>query len=919
MQRILALFIGIGFILSGCSGTGGSVSPDLPVDSGDIPGAQSANGAGDLLVGNFRVSIDPSSLEATVTTPRLNQSQPPQNLNYDLDIGNFINPYTLEAIGVRIERYGDLTVTFRHRHPFRAPNVAAPITAGNRADLSYTGRLLILADEQVESVDVGGDTIAFDPYLAKNAQGYVHPGDLLLETGLAANTFPYFLLVDEAQNNREGVSNGLQATGNYDPGAGGWQRGNIGDGNGWTGYSYLHAGQSTIFDIRLDREALESGNYTFDTAFLIQYTDPRGTGTKNFRMPFDPADPAQFAYRLPHAALDCEAMATPCGDIYINENDASSTPLSVFLRDWDTGATEAADGDLSDETDVGLVLPGSSAMPTMEFVAPQVTSTLALAHQGGTGVAADEFRFGGVDLNNNAAAAPGTYWGLFVATDPQDADPNASSYRFGVDPNTLDADPARALRVRTFLPARINVAPNSSWVRLIGGRASERPAKAQIDSNGNIIVLTDFWGDATDFAHGECEDIFGAEETSHMALVQYDQFGNQLGYRTWQAPGFFNMEADTFTLDSNDNVYIAFLFYFTPGLDLDPGPGTDFIDAADSWWGAIVSLDAAGNYRYGHRFLADFIRISSLAISEDNHLFLSGGVTSADPVDMDGTEGVDPFDFSDLGGSFFSKYGTDGTYVWTRAWDDAGIGDIALSSTRVYGGSNFSEQADFDPGPGEDIRTPSGDQDAILMEMDLDGNYIGAQTWGGIGFSRVTAFDIVRNPAGALFVSGHFEGTIDFDPGPGESDIFSNGQRDVFVSFFDNSLTWNQTLRIGNGGEDFFANIACDPAGDILLSNIFTGTMDFDPTAGTDERTSINQDPYIVKLGADGSFQWATTLPGDSSSFINSLAVGDNGIYVGGATFGMLDFDPGPGIVEPQFLAGNNPLFLLRLAPDGTW
>src|SRR5215216_4011887 len=79
-------------------------------------------------------------------------------------------------------------------------------------------------------------------------------------------------------------------------------------------------------------------------------------------------------------------------------------------------------------------------------------------------------------------------------------------------------------------------------------------------------------------------------------------------------------------------------------------------------------------------------------------------------------------------------------------------------------------------------------------------------------------------------------------------------------------------------------SIAVDAAGNTYTTGYFTGTVDFDPDAGTQILTSAgDQDFYIAKWNATGSLQWAKSIGGTSEDYGNDIALDAAGnIYVTG-------------------------------------
>ena len=437
----------LGIFALGCSASGNSADPVQSNDASTAAVPQPlVSIAGDqFLTRPFQLMIDTDTLTASVDWPRTSEAQPPQAIYYDFDIANFLQPSSFVVSRVSIDGDNDIELEFLHEHPFAAPEFSSPISATNRADLGYTGRLLVLANGTTELFFDG--TARTDPSLVKFPDGYLDPGTLLANDQFSLNNiYPYVLLADEAEDNRlGGPSNEGMPVGSYAPAFGGWQQANFSD--GWTGFDFVHQGQSVLNTISFNKSALDAAGSVIDLTFLIKYTDPRGTGGPSLRMPVDPIDVTQFAYRLPFAALDNSKIGI--NDLFTPGGLGSTDDLGITIRDWDTRADASTDADLSDEPDVSLVQPGATGIPTVEFDAPAVASSpVTLTGLRGSGIPGDEMEFG-ADITNDQNPPGGRYHGLVRVTDKENA-LDRSGYHFGVDPDSLDASTSRALPLVTY-------------------------------------------------------------------------------------------------------------------------------------------------------------------------------------------------------------------------------------------------------------------------------------------------------------------------------------------------------------------------------------------------------------------------------------------------------------------------------------
>lgn len=495
----LAGLVSLSTMLVGCQQSPTPLSPPLATDPPVAALARQETAQGMTLLAGFHLQIDPAALTASVTPHRNASAQPPQGQRYDLDIANFQNADSFRVTGVQVLGSGNFRVTFSHAHPFPAPNVANPISGTNRADLGYTGRLLILTGYNPKSYFSGAVRLSAGAVVGPD--GYVETGDLLAHVGPSLVTaYPYRLLADEAQDNRVGVSNGGSPTGSYAAGAGGWQRNNLGAaGTGWTGFDYLHGGQSITNQFTLSKEVLTASNFALDVGLLIQYTDPRGSGGSTHRLPAETANIMNFAYRLPYAALDVSRVI-PTANLTLQPVVGASTTLEVRVRDWDAGAAEAPGKQVGTQANVALIQQGGSGAPEVVLDCPDLL-TAGLRNMGtpasGTGLSNAVFVYSN-SLPNQTGAGPGTYYGCLRVTDVEFADSERGAWHAGVDATTLVPSANRAVPARTWqlVPVTVSAPPvitNVTPTGLIG--AVDDPITFRATATGTVTSWSwDFGG-----------------------------------------------------------------------------------------------------------------------------------------------------------------------------------------------------------------------------------------------------------------------------------------------------------------------------------------------------------------------------------------------------------------------------------------
>lgn len=95
---------------------------------------------------------------------------------------------------------------------------------------------------------------------------------------------------------------------------------------------------------------------------------------------------------------------------------------------------------------------------------------------------------------------------------------------------------------------------------------------------------------------------------------------------------------------------------------------------------------------------------------------------------------------------------------------------------------------------------------------------------------------------GHVFMTGRFFGTLDIDPGPDVFELSAVGTNNGFISKFDTS--GNFIWGIGLiGGEVYWSSVIVDENQNIYSSGFFYGVVDFDPGPGIYNLTNTNTNP----------------------------------------------------------------------------
>ena len=254
---------------------------------------------------------------------------------------------------------------------------------------------------------------------------------------------------------------------------------------------------------------------------------------------------------------------------------------------------------------------------------------------------------------------------------------------------------------------------------------------------------------------------------------------------------------------------------------------------------------------------------------------------------------------------FVVKYDSDGNLIWAQSaggvGDDGGSGIATDAMGQVVMTGSFAENATF---AGTTL-TGEGGLDVFTAKYDAGGDLLWARSAGGRDYDY--GVDIAIDPSGNVFVAGDYWITAIF----GTVTLTSRGLDDIFVAKYDaaGNFLWARSAG-GVLADDGSSGLATDPAGNVLMTGLFQGTIWFGETA----LASLGSfDIIVAKYGSAGDLLWARSAGGPDGDFGGSIATDPSGSLVvsGGfaatASFGDVTLAS----------AGWVDIFVLKTGPNG--
>jgi hypothetical protein len=446
--------------------------------------------------------------------------------------------------------------------------------------------------------------------------------------------------------------------------------------------------------------------------------------------------------------------------------------------------------------------------------------------------------------------------------------------------------------ILVFTPARqISAqAPDWIWAESFGSNVQmfdERGESVTFDAAGNVYTVGEFTG-TVDFDQGPGTFNITSYGNFDVFISKLDAAGNFIWAQ--RLGGTANDYGSAITTDPTGN-YIYITGSFGGTCDFDPGASSYNLTAGGGLDIFVCKLDISGNLSWSKQLMGSPTYYSfATGIITDNFGNVNTTGYFYGTVDFDPGNGnanlTSPGNSSDI---FISKLDAAGNYIWAKQMGGAGD-DQARSICIDHSGNGdiyttgfYNATADFDPGNGTTNLTAVGQRDIFISRLDASGNFVWSGAMGGA--SSEWGNEITFDVAGNLWLTGGFNGTVDFDPGANVFNLISAGQDDIFIAKLGTTGNLLRASRSGGPSWDEGMSITADSLGGVYATGFFNGAVDFDPdsTASYDLTSIGDSDIFVTKMNLSGNLLWATSAGGTKGESGLSIAAYYNGdVYVSG-------------------------------------
>lgn len=243
---------------------------------------------------------------------------------------------------------------------------------------------------------------------------------------------------------------------------------------------------------------------------------------------------------------------------------------------------------------------------------------------------------------------------------------------------------------------------------------------------------------------------------------------------------------------------------------------------------------------------------------------------------------------------------------------------VTDDSGNVYICGAFNANMDANPGGGIFTINNAGSRDMFVAKYNAAGTFVWAFSLGEASVND-NANSLAIDNAGNLFVVGSFQGTVDFNPGAGVSNLTSSSL-DMFVGKYTRGGNFIQVFQIGGPGADEAKSITLDPFNHFYLTGEFSQTVDFNPGAGTTNLIATGQrDVFIARYSKTGVLRWVKKMGGSNNETNEGVCNDPQGnVYACGSFISTADYDPGAGTFNLT-TAGVEDGYLVSLDSSGNF
>lgn len=196
--------------------------------------------------------------------------------------------------------------------------------------------------------------------------------------------------------------------------------------------------------------------------------------------------------------------------------------------------------------------------------------------------------------------------------------------------------------------------------------------------------------------------------------------------------------------------------------------------------------------------------------------------------------------------------------------------------------------ADFNPSADTNVLTSTIQGDAFLVKYDSLGNY----EWGFVIDSLRRHGGISVDNQGNSYLCVSTNGTSDLDPNTGVANHSNSG----IVAKYDpaGNYIWSFDFEeFTNTSYTYLKDIEIDSSGNLIITGMYRGDIDFDPSSSQHILSSSNETTFIAKYDVNANLIWAVDIsPLEMRTLDLAVNSNDDIFLTGSFMINTIDIDP---------------------------
>ncbi|MCB0519894.1 MAG: T9SS type A sorting domain-containing protein [Lewinellaceae bacterium] len=459
----------------------------------------------------------------------------------------------------------------------------------------------------------------------------------------------------------------------------------------------------------------------------------------------------------------------------------------------------------------------------------------------------------------------------------------------------------------------IDPTPSLSWGSYYGGTGIDVSYSITSDAQGNV-VLGGWTSSSANIATAGAHQVAYSGGTRDGMAAKFTADGTRLWATYYGGPGIDLGRC--IGSDSDGNIFLSGETASMTNIATTGAHQTELLGDYDAF---LVKFDSAGIREWGTYYGGTGNESAFwFAVSNNGHIFLTGGTGSTDGVATPGSHQ------ESLGGeqdAFLAKFSPGGALQWGTYYGGGGYDrangiNIGASGDLILTGETKSQDGIATAGVQQE--TKSGDFDAFIAKFKEGGALVWGTYYGGSNVEH--GYSIVENSDGNIFMGG--SSTSSFNIATTGSHQTTNGggsfAGDGILLKLDSNGIRQWCTYFGGSGEDLVSAVELANGAIYICGSTSSSNSISTPGAHQTEKSG-GYDGYLAKFTGDGDLEWASYYGGAGGDFLYNIDVGSNGSqYVTGETVSTTNIST-VGAYQEVFGGGMADIVLARFVECGSF